>query len=229
MTNARNQDQKSPVTRPHTIMDRIFDVPLLYRAKVSLVRIAVRPLALLLMHNRFSEDELLLQNIKDGASVYEMGCGDGNTFRLLEKERRGIQYTGSDFNGSMVAYCERHYPGGCWEEYHGGRYSHADSSFDFCVIRNVLHHISTREEIVVTVREAVRMARVTIIFEPLQSENFALAGLKGAYWRLTDGGTNYMRLSELRDVWRAAQARVQWEIATKPLRQVYACALTPNP
>ena len=228
MPDQTNQDHESPGMRPSTIMDRIFDVPLLYRAKVSLVRIAVRPLVVLLMHNRFSVDELLLQNIGDGARVYEIGCGDGNTFRLLEKEHRGIQYTGSDFNTSMVAYCQRHYPGGRWEEYHGGKYPHADGSFDFCVIRNVLHHISTREEIVATVREAVRMARVAIIFEPLQSENFALAGLKSIYWRLTDGGANYMRLSELHEVWRAAQACVQWEIATEPLRQVYACALAPK-
>ena len=43
--------------------------------------------------------------------------------------------------------------------------------------------------------------------------------------QLTDGGVNYTRLGELHEIWRDAQAYVQYEIAREPRRQVYAYAL----
>jgi hypothetical protein len=39
------------------------------------------------------------------------------------------------------------------------------------------------------------------------------------------GGVNYMRLEELRAVWKDAGAEVTWEIWTQPLRQSYACTM----
>ncbi len=208
--------------RPSTVMDRIFDSPLLYRAKITAIAVLARPIALTLMHNRFSADEILLREIPDGSKVYEIGCGDGNHFRLFQQRRRKIEFAGSDYNDHMVDYCRRTYPTGKWEYYHGGRYEHPDNQFDFCIIRNVLHHITDRKDIVLTVKEAVRIAPRVILFEPLQSDNRLLHAIKSVYWRITDGGLHYQRLDELHATWAEAGAEVVWEIPTAPLRQAYA-------
>jgi len=206
--------------------ERVFNAPRLYRAKMSAVHLATWPLKAALLRNLVPPDDVLLQRISDGMRVFEIGCGDGNLFRLLQTHRRAVQYTGSDYNPHMVEHCRQQYPEAKWEEYRGGAYAHPDYAFDLCVIRGVLHHIASRDDIVLTVREAARIARRAIVFEPLQSENPALASVKSIYWHVTDGGSHYMRLDALRQVWRDAGAQVEWESFTRPLRHSYACILS---
>lgn len=98
-----------------------------------------------------------------------------------------------------------------------------NSSFDWCLIRNVLHHIASIEAIVVTLSEAARMASNVLLVEPLQSDNALLAALKRRYWALTDGGTNYFNLREMRGLFATFPANVEEERYTWPLRQMYAC------
>ncbi len=203
-------------------MDRIFDFPLIYRLKVSLIKLFVRPVSAVLIRNKFSEDEVILRTVADGSRVYEIGCGDGNGFRLFSRAGRNIQYTASDYNTHMVDHCRERHPDAAWEYYSGGAYPHADASFDYCIIRQVLHHIPTRTEIVATVREALRIAGTVLLLEPLQSESPVLRAIKSLYWRVTDGGLNYMTLDELHRVLDEAGAVITWEVATEPLRQAYA-------
>lgn len=211
--------------RPSTIMDKIFDVPWLYRAKISSVKLITRPMSYVLFRKNFSDEQVILQAVPDGARVYEVGCGDGNGLRLFRDAGKHVHYTASDYNPHMVEYCRQHYPEASWEDYDGGRYPHEDSEFDFTIIRNVLHHIPKREDIVQTVREAARIAKKLILVEPLQSEAAPLRLMKSVYWRITDGGVSYFRLDELHSVFRDAGLRVEWETWTSPLRQRYAAIL----
>jgi SAM-dependent methyltransferase len=211
--------------RPGTLLDRVFDFPLIYRAKVSLVKILVRPVSRLLIRNRFSEEEVILSNVPYHAKVFEMGCGDGNGFTLLADAGLNISYTGSDYNSRMVEHCRRQYPQATWEDYNGGSYPHLADAFDVCLVRHVLHHIAERKNIVFTIREALRIAGQVVLIEPLQSETSILRAVKSAYWRLTDGGVNYMRLDEIHGVLHEAGANITWEVVTEPLRQAYACTL----
>lgn len=208
------------------LMDRIFDFPFAYRAKVSLVKLLVRPVSAALIRNKFDEDAVILSAVADGMRVFEMGAGDGNGLRLLSRAGRSVAYFGSDFNSRMVEFCREHYPQASWENYSGGAYAHADRSFDLCIIRHVLHHIPSRSDIVETVREALRMAKVVLLLEPLQSENIVLKKIKSIYWRVTDGGANYMTLDELHEVLKEAGGDITWEVATEPLRQAFACTMT---
>lgn len=215
----------SDAPKRRTVMDRIFDFPALYRAKISLVRLVTRPVSSVLIRNRFADDDIILDNVPDGASVFEVGCGDGNGFRLFAQAGRSVRYTGSDYNTHMVDYCRTHFPQASWEYYSGGAYTHADGEFDYCVIRHVLHHIPERSDIVQTIREAIRISKNVVLIEPLQSEGLPLRLLKSLYWKATDGGVNYMRLNELQQVWKDAGAEITWEVWTHPLRQTYACTM----
>ena len=207
------------------MLDRIFDFPGLYRVKVTLIKIFMRPISALLIRNKFSEDEVILANVPDGSRVYEIGCGDGNGYRLFLRANRSISYTASDFNVHMVDHCRTAYPDAAWEYYSGGGYQHPDAAFDVCIIRHVLHHIPARSDIVKTVSEALRIANKVILLEPLQSEGALLSSVKSLYWRITDGGVNYMRLDQLRAVLDEAGAKITWDVATEPLRQAYAATL----
>jgi len=216
-------------TERRTVMDRIFDYPPIYRLKISLVKAVVKPVSALLIRNKFSEEDVILNNVPKGSRVFEIGCGDGNGLRLFVGADHPVAYTGSDYNVHMVDYCRKQYPEARWEEYRGGPYAHATREFDRCVIRHVLHHIPKRADIVLTVREALRISERVVLIEPLQSENAALRMIKSAYWSVTDGGVNYLTLDELHEVLREAGARIEWEIATEPLRQGYACVMSAQP
>ena len=212
-------------TANRTVMDRIFDFPLVYRIKITLIKVFLRPISLLLIRNKFSEEDVILRNIPSGSRVYEIGCGDGNGLRLFKGANLNVDYTASDYNTHMVDYCRQHYPEANFEYYSGGPYPHEDQSFDFVVIRHVLHHIPNRDDIVLTVRESLRIGKTLVLIEPLQSDGKLLAAIKSIYWRITDGGVNYMTLDELHQVWKDAGASVTWEVWTQPLHQAYACTM----
>lgn len=207
-------DNQRPKSRP--FMDRIFDFPLAYRLKISLIKLFVRPVSAMLIRNKFSEEDVILEAVADGSTVYEVGCGDGNGFRLFGAAGRNVRYTASDYNDHMVDYCRKRHPDATWEHYSGGPYPHPDASFDYCIIRHVLHHIPDHDDIRLTVREALRIATTVILIEPLQSDGALLSGIKSIYWRFTDGGVNYMTLTELHGVLEEAGARITWEVAQSP-------------
>ncbi len=215
--------KNSRVERPQTRMDRIFDYPALYRLKIDLVKLIVYPISKLLIREPIDPDALALRCVRPGDRVFEIGCGDGNLYRLLCDHGRADHFVGSDYNERMVQYCAEHYPAAQWEVYSGGRYNHPDSSFDWCVIRNVLHHTTAVEAIVLTLSEAARIASNVLLIEPLQSDNPLLAWLKRHYWAITDGGVNYFNLHQMRGLFDRFPSKIHDEHYTRPLRQVYSC------
>jgi SAM-dependent methyltransferase len=215
--------------RPNTAMDRIFDHPVLYRSKVGLVKFATYPIAKLFIREPIDADALALSCVRQGDRIFEIGCGHGNLYGLLRDHGLADHYVGSDYNEHMVQYCIEHYPAAQWEIYSGGRYDHPDASFDWCFIRNVLHHIPNVEDIVLTLSEAARIASNVLLIEPLQSDNSLLAWLKHHYWAITDGGLNYFNLEEMRKLFDRFPSTVHTERYSRPLRQVYSCCYSrPN-
>jgi 2-polyprenyl-3-methyl-5-hydroxy-6-metoxy-1,4-benzoquinol methylase len=209
--------------RPQTSMDRIFDHPVLYRLKIGLVKLVIYPISKFLIREPIDPDAVALACVQPGDRVFEVGCGDGNLYRLLRDHGRADNFVGSDYNEHMVRYCAQHYPGAKWEVYSGGRYDHPDASFDWCVIRNVLHHIPAADDIVLTLSEAARIASTVLLIEPLQSDAPLLAWLKHHYWAITDGGVNYFNLHQMRELFDRFPSKIHDERYTRPLRQVYSC------
>lgn len=206
--------------------EKLFDFPRLYRAKYALTGVLVRVLRPLVFSTLVTVDDVIAAAaIPSGASVVEIGCGDGQNYRLVAARTENVAYTGVDINPAMVAHCSREYPDQHWMCVQPA-YPFADAQFDFCVLANVLHHLNSRGEAVRMLAEASRIAKTVALFEPLQSESAPLHALKNVYWALTDGGARYLRLDEFHALFAEAGLRVVWERYSSPLRHFYGAHLT---
>jgi ubiquinone/menaquinone biosynthesis C-methylase UbiE len=68
-----------------------------------------------------------------------------------------------------------------------------DKEFDIVAFNYVLHHSSNLE---MTIAEAKRVAKIIVFCECRAWERQPLKAFSKAYWKLTDGGCNYLSLDE---------------------------------
>ncbi len=107
--------------------------------------------------------KLMAQHIPDGASVLDIGCGDGQRLRELGLFVRQLQATGVDL-------CERepsHTPlsGASTPQlltFDGARLPFEDDSFDVATLCYVLHHL-TEPHAQAMLQEAARVAKRALI------------------------------------------------------------------
>jgi len=70
-----------------------------------------------------------------------------------------------------------------------------DKSFDSSIVSITIHHVDDPEHAMM--RELLRVTRSHIvIFDHLRADNRLLQSIQDTYWRLFDGGCNYMRWGE---------------------------------
>ena len=174
------------------------------------------------------DDVLRAANIQPGATICEIGCGDGENYRVVTALAGRVEYTGIDISEAMVAHCRETHPDQRWL-LASPPYALEDARFDVCLVVNVLHHLNSRTEVVRMLSEAGRIARKVVLFEPLQSDARALAATKSLYWALTDGGSRYLRLAEFRALFAEAGLALSWERYSAPLRHFYAAHLAARP
>jgi len=218
--------ENKPGRRPIRAAEALFNFPRAYRCKFMLTGLLLRVVRPFLFKTMVRDEDLFRSaGIPEGSRILEIGCGDGENYKKIEGIAGVTHYTGIDINPAMVEHCRSTYPHQRWLV-SGLPYPFADDSFDYCVIVNVLHHLDGTAEIDSMLREAKRISKNILLFEPLQSEQVVLYGVKRLYWAMTDGGSNYQRLQEFRDLFRSVGLRLDWERYTSPLRQFYAARLT---
>lgn len=106
--------------------------------------------------------EMLAAQIPEGASVLDIGCGDGTIGSLIGQLRPDVSIQG-------VEYLVRP---GCKIECHafdGSSLSFPDASFDVCLFVDVLHHTQDPS---ILLREAVRVSRSFVLLKDHLDENF---------------------------------------------------------
>ncbi|MGD9009865.1 MAG: class I SAM-dependent methyltransferase [Desulfobacteraceae bacterium] len=76
--------------------------------------------------------DALLESVRDGASVLDLGCGPGNVSAYLKNNRPALKITGVDIAGEMIAIARHRIPDG---SFHVGDIVHIDFLEEFdCVI-----------------------------------------------------------------------------------------------
>lgn len=109
------------------------------------------------VHNR--RVRVLCRHLSDliprGASVLDVGCGDGLLARLVMDQRRDVTITGVD----VLVRPETHVP---VQPFDGKRLPFDDRSFDAVAFVDVLHHT---DDPTILLREAKRVARNCIVLK----------------------------------------------------------------
>ena len=93
--------------------------------------------------------------IPEGASVLDVGCGDGLLTREIGESRRDVEMSGVD----VMVRKNTHVPVRAFD---GQTLPHADGSFDAVMLVDVVHHA---EDPVLLLREAARVSRSSILLK----------------------------------------------------------------
>lgn len=129
-----------------------------------------------------------------GRDVLDVGCGPSLTLGHLEYDPRACRtLTAVDVSLPFVLSARSAYP--------ESRYSFAvasidnlpftDKAFDTTVVSFVLHHLPFDLRVVMT--EVARVTRRTIvIYDHLRADSEWKSALQCAYWRIMDGGDQYL-------------------------------------
>lgn len=100
--------------------------------------------------------------IPDGATVLDVGCGDGMLARLIQESRPDIEIQGIDVSVREKTHAHV-------KEFDGKVIPFADHSFDVVMFVDVLHHT---EDVAVLLKEAARVAKKCVILKDHTDEGF---------------------------------------------------------
>ncbi|HYL82829.1 MAG TPA: class I SAM-dependent methyltransferase [Candidatus Angelobacter sp.] len=106
--------------------------------------------------------EMLAKQIPEGASVLDIGCGDGTIGSLIAQLRPDATIQGVEFLVRPGCKIECH-------AFDGMKLPFPDASFDVCLFVDVLHH--TKDPLVL-LREAVRVSRSWVLIKDHLNEKF---------------------------------------------------------
>jgi len=106
--------------------------------------------------------KMLAKQIPPGASVLDIGCGDGTIASLVAQLRPDISIQGVEF--LVRAECKI-----ACRSFDGTSLPFPDASFDVCLFVDVLHHT---EDPAILLRESVRVSRSFVLIKDHLDENF---------------------------------------------------------
>lgn len=167
--------------------------------------------ALVKLKNRVYRDTSLdISDYVVGKSVLDVGCGpDLNLPHMESPHPRAASYVGIDSSLEFVLSARRKSPG---DNYAFAQASvtdipFPDKSFDTTVVSYVIHHVAAAPAQIM--RELLRVTRShLVIFDHLRADNFITQRIQDLYWRVFDGGCNYM-------------TRLEWEAFLAPVRTLH--------
>lgn len=108
--------------------------------------------------------KFLADKIPSGASVLDIGCGDGTIASLIARQNPTISIRGIEFAPRPTCLIE------C-APFDGTTIPHPSASFDTCMLVDVLHHAPDGKGIARLLSEAYRVSRRFVLIKDHLSEN----------------------------------------------------------
>lgn len=100
--------------------------------------------------------------IDKGASVLDLGCGDGSLLMLLINEKQ-VRAQGIDLNYKAIHNCIAHGLSVFQEDIDAGLSEYSDKSFDYVILNQTFQQVKKPDFVL---REALRVSKKTIVGFP---------------------------------------------------------------
>jgi SAM-dependent methyltransferase len=153
-----------------------------------------------------------------GKSVLEIGCGRGSLLGTLAKDLQ-CKCVGVDLSLEMINYARKNNPGPVYQVMDSSDLSFSDRQFDVVLFNYVLHHVKDLDR---TIAEAKRVGKTIIFYESCAWEGQPFKTISRLYWKITDGGYEYLTLNEWK---RRFQLQVLDEIKGSSFIRYGMCVL----
>ena len=138
------------------------------------------------------KNHFLIDKYVAGKTVLEIGCGHGSLLTALARSH-GCRCVGVDLSSEMINYAIRHNPGPDYQVMDSSKLSFPDRHFDVVLFNYVLHHV---EHLDATIAEAKRVGKTIVFYESCAWGREPFKTISRIYWKITDGGYEYLSLSE---------------------------------
>lgn len=179
--------EKPHAKTPMGVASQLFEAPKLYDWLVR-IKSLVAP-----------DKQLGIRDITDGHSLLNIGCGSNVEASHLEYDIHAVaKFSAFDLSAPFVLAaqknCSRKDADFCVASIQDMPY--ADSSFDVVIIPFVLHHLPFPFR--VALNEAIRVSRkYVVVYDHIKSsESLVMRTLQQTYWKVLDGGHQYLTASE---------------------------------
>lgn len=137
----------------------------------------------------------LIAKYLTGKNVLEIGCGQGRFIATLARDR-GCHCVGIDASAEMIDVAARRSPGPEYRVMDSANLEFPDQAFDVVLFEYVLHHVEKLDK---TIAEAKRVGKKIIFYESCACKAPPAKQLSKWYWKLTDGGYEYLTLDEWKE------------------------------
>ena len=165
-----------------------------------------------------ARNQSLIRQHLAGKRVLEIGCGAGSFLASLYKDY-GCSCVGIDASQEMIKSARQANPGPTYQVMDSSKLDFGDDAFDVIVFNYVLHHV---RQLTATIAEAKRVGAKIVFYECCAWERQPAKSISRLYWKLTDGGFQYLTLDE----WKTRfAAPVLDEIRGKGLVRYGMCVL----
>lgn len=168
---------------------------------------------------RWPELDAMLEEVKPGQQVLDIGCGTGRVCNQLEAT--GVDYFGIDISEAEIALAKEGCPQGDFRTGSMLALPYEDNSFDVVFHIAVLHHLLTEPERVQAIQEAMR------VLKPGGRLNLMVMGLwQKRYWKLffqkQEGKQSLPAMQQKQVKWSDVFIPWSWKTPEKVYRYYHA-------
>src|SRR3990170_8846081 len=115
-----------------------------------------------MIQRKKAEHEVIMEWVEEGASVLDLGCGDGELLSLLIEQKQ-VRAQGIEISDEAIHRCVAQGLSVFQEDIDSGLSAYGDKSFDYVILNQTFQQVKKPDSVL---KEALRVGRKVIVGFP---------------------------------------------------------------